>query len=605
MYIRTTRRTYKGKTYSYQLLVESVTTARGPRQRTLCALGELPARSKAEWLDLAHRVVGALSGRRLPEDPEVARIVARIERRRRSRRWGDGARIEVDAGGITTEEHREAGPVHVGLTLWRRLGLDAILAEQRLPERTRQLACAMVLNRLIHPAAELAMPDWMRRTALADLIALDFDALTEDALYRVMDRLHPHRAAIEAALVARERSLFGLSPTLHFYDLTSTYFEGLAEKNDKAKRGYSRDHRPDCKQVVLGLAIGREGFPVAHEIFAGNTQDRATLATMLDRLAERVGLPEGATVVIDRGMAFDENLAELKQRKLHYVVAARQSERDRWLAEYEEEGGFEEVLRTPSPNNPAQKKTRVEVKLARHESETHVLCRSEGRIEKDRAIRLKHEAWLLADLAKLRIRIETGKLKKPIKIGEAIGRLKERYPRVARYYDLTYDAATKTLCVSRNDERHACAERRDGCYLLKTSRSDLSAEEAWRLYALLTRAEDAFRDMKSPLGTRPIFHQIERRVETHIFLCLLAYHLLCAIEHLIQAHGQHTSWASIRDTLRTHHICTVVLPIGAGQVLRIRKPATPESHHRQIYRWLGIPAHICNPVYTTNSIQTQ
>jgi transposase len=605
MFIRQTRRSVQGRTYTNYLLVESVRTPKGPRQKVVCSLGDLSPRPRQDWLKLAHKIAAALVGQDdLLEagDAEVAQGVAKARAHRHRSR---AAAIAIDPAGVCSEAHREAGPVHVGLQIWRRLGLDAILSERKLPPKTCRLACAMVLNRLIHPAAELAMPDWMRRTALADLIALDFDALTEDALYRVMDRLHPHRAAIEAALVARERSLFGLSPTLHFYDLTSTYFEGLAEKNDKAKRGYSRDHRPDCKQVVLGLAIGREGFPVAHEIFAGNTQDRATLATMLDRLAERVGLPEGATVVIDRGMAFDENLAELKQRKLHYVVAARQSERDRWLAEYEEEGGFEEVLRTPSPNNPAQKKTRVEVKLARHESETHVLCRSEGRIEKDRAIRLKHEAWLLADLAKLRIRIETGKLKKPIKIGEAIGRLKERYPRVARYYDFTYDAATKTLCVSRNDERHACAERRDGCYLLKTSRSDLSAEEAWRLYALLTRAEDAFRDMKSPLGTRPIFHQIERRVETHIFLCLLAYHLLCAIEHLIQAHGQHTSWASIRDTLRTHHICTVVLPIGAGQELRIRKPATPESHHRQIYRWLGIPAHICNPVYTTNSIQTQ
>ena len=605
MYIRTTRRVHRGKTYTYQLLVESVQTAKGPRQRTVCALGELPARSKAQWLDLAHRVADALSGQHRPEDPEVAQILARIERRQGRRKWsGEEVRVAVDPAGITTEEHREAGPVHVGLTLWRRLGLDAILAEQRLPERTRQLACAMVLNRLIQPAAELAMPDWMRRTALADLIELDLEALTEDALYRVMDRLHPHRAAIEAALVARERGLFGLSPTVHFYDLTSTYFEGLAERNGKAQRGYSRDHRPDCKQVVIGLAIGREGFPVAHEIFAGNTQDRTTLAAMLDRLAERIGLPEGATVVVDRGLAFNENLAEIRARKLNYVVAARQLERDRWLAEYGGEDGFEPVRRTPSPRNPAQKKTRVAVKLARHDSETHVLCRSEGRVEKDRAIREKHEARLLADLARLRRRIETGKLKTPLKIGEAIGRLKERYPRVARYYDLAYDAQAKALCIGRNDERHARSEQLDGCYLLKTSRTDLSAEEAFRLYALLTRAEDAFRAMKSPLGTRPVFHQLERRVETHIFLCLLAYHLLCAIEHLLQAHGQHTSWASIRDALRTHHICTVVLPTGPGPVLRIRKAATPEPHHRQIYRWLGIPSHICTPVYTTMSVQT-
>jgi transposase len=456
----------------------------------------------------------------------------------------------------------------------------------------------MVLNRLIAPASEHAMPDWIRRSALADLLGSELDRLDPQPLYRTLDQLYPHRAAIETALVARERSLFNLEPTIFLYDLTSTYFEGLANHNPKAKRGYSRDKRPDAKQVVIGLAIGREGFPVAHEIFAGNVQDRATLATMLDRLAERVGLPEGATVVIDRGMAFEENLAEIRRRKLHYVVAARQSERDRWLAEYDDPTGFAPVLRTPSPNNPAQKKTKVEVKLAQHESETHVLCVSQGRVQKDRAIRLKHEGRLLADLDWLRTRIEQGRLKKPPKISEAIGRLKERYPRVARYYDLAYDAAAQTLCASRNEARHARAEQLDGCYLLKTSRSDLSAEEAWRIYSLLTRAEAAFRDMKSPLSERPIFHQKERRVEAHIFFCVLAFHLLIAIEHTLRSQGVHTSWASLRDRLSTHQICTIVLPTTSGATLRIRRASTPEPEHLEIYRLLGLPSEVMRPKKT-------
>ena len=217
----------------------------------------------------------------------------------------------------------------------------------------------MTLNRLIHPAAEYAMPDWIRSTAMADILGVDFSRLADDPLYRNLDRLHPHRAAIESALAEREQSLFNLGNTILLYDLTSTYFEGKAALIPKAKRGYSRDHRPDCKQLVVGLVIGREGFPRAHETFEGNTQDRKTLALMLDVLEKRVGLAEGSTIVVDRGMAFAENIAELRRRKLHYVVAAGQKERDRLLAEFETADGFEEVIRQPSPQSRSEEIVRA------------------------------------------------------------------------------------------------------------------------------------------------------------------------------------------------------------------------------------------------------
>ena len=206
----------------------------------------------------------------------------------------------------------------------------------------------------------------------------------------------------------------------------------------------------------------------------------------------------------------------------------------------------------------------------------YVLCRSEGRIAKDRAIRQNQERRLLADIDKLQRRVGGGKLTQPNKIAEAIGRLKERYPRVARYYQLAYQEQTNTLSVQRRDRSYAIAERLDGTYLLKTDRTDLSADEAWRIYSLLTRAEQAFRDMKTPLAERPIFHRLERRVDAHIFLCVLAYHLLVSIEKTLLDQNIHTSWASVRDTLKTDHICTVVLPTKNGKCLRIRKAANPE-----------------------------
>jgi transposase len=621
MYIRKSIRSYKGRTYTNYVLVESLHTPKGPRQKTICSLGDLGARSREEWLKLAGKIEDALVGQGdllATDDAEIADIVRRVKTRRtrhdanRSepapsssprRRGGSGALITLDPSRVATERHREAGPVHVGHQFWQRLELDRILSDCGLSATTRRLACAMVLNRLIAPASEHAMPAWLRRTALGDLLGTDFDALAEDPLYEVLDKLHPHRATIEAALIERERSLFNLDATIYLYDLTSTYFEGQCARNAKAKRGYARDHRPDCKQVVIALVVNRDGFPITHEVFAGNTQDRTTLATMLDLLVERAGLKEGATVVVDRGMAFDDNIAEIKQRKLHYVVASRQPERDRWLGDFEDTDGFAPVLRAPSPLNPGQKKTMIEVTTRRDGEQTYVLCRSEQRIPKDRAIRTKQEGRLRADIDSLARRIAQRRLVKANKIDQAIGRLKERYPRVARYFDLSYDPNTATFAAPFNADKYAKAERLDGCYLLKTDRTDLSGDELWRIYTLLTRAENAFRDMKSPLAARPIFHHTERRTEAHIFLCVLAYHLLIAIEKTLLDQAIHTSWPTVRDTLKSHQLCTVVLPTNEGSTLRIRKAATPEPGVQDLYRSLGIAPQIITPQHTWTPAQ--
>jgi transposase len=327
---------------------------------------------------------------------------------------------------------------------------------------------------------------------------------------------------------------------------------------------------------------------------------------MLDLLKARVGLAEGSTVVVDRGMAYDENIAEIKARKLHYLVASRQPERTRWLADFADPEGFTEVLRQPSPRNPAQNKTRVEVKIRRDGDTTYVLCRSAQRSDKDRAIRAKQEGRLLADLDKLSRGpsahgldpwgVSAGQLKRPEKIAEAIGRLKERYPRVARYYELAVDPDTAQFSATLKEEERAKAARLDGCYLIKTDRDDLSAGDCWQIYALLTRAEDAFRDMKTPLGERPIYHQNERRVESHIFLCVLAFHLLVAIEKTLLDQGRHTSWATVRNALKTHQVCTIALPTKTGQTLRIRKAATPEKDAAELYQLLRLPAEVVKPV---------
>ena len=613
MYIRKNSRTYKGRTYTNYLLVESVLTPQGPRQKIICSLGDLSPRPKEEWVALARKLQAALLGQQelRVEDQQGAEregLVAKVKAAPRGKRGGPRVAqtplpaapaaevVAVDPARVEVEQCREAGPVHVGYQFWRRLKLDDILTRRGFGERARTLSCAMVLNRLIRPGSELAMPDGVRSTALADLLETSFEGLNEDALYRHLDPLHPQRAEIEGALAERERDLFQLDPTLFFYDVTSTYFEGRALSNPQAKRGYSRDGRPQCKQVLVGLAVNRDGFPLAHEVFAGNRHDSTTVKAMLEALDRRLGLKPGQTVVVDRGMWGEETQQALGLWRLHYVVAERQTERKPWREEFEDAEGFEEVIRQPSPRNPFQKKTTVRVKMRRVGDETHVLCLSREREQKDRAIRELHEKRLVADLERLARRVaQGGKRAEAKKVLESIGRLKERYPRVARYYRMEYDAEAKAFRPTRDEEKRARAEKLDGSYLLKTDRTDLTGDEVWRIYILLTRAQAAFRDMKSPLGERPIFHHKEGRVESHVFLCVLAYHLLISIEKTLLDQGVHTSWATVRETLKTHQVCTVVLPTPQGPVLRIRKASTLEPAQREIYEKLKVPMQVIRP----------
>jgi len=544
MYIRKSTRTYKGKTYTNHLLVESVQTAKGPRQRTICSLGSLEPAPAEDWLALAHKLQSALQGQESlsGSSTEIQEWVEKAGNKKKSTGSdGDRSTVTVEPDKVQIEQAREAGPVHVGHQLWGQLGMNRILQEAGLSTRACRLTEVMTLNRLIYPSSEHAMPDWIRRTALGDILQEDFSELEDEALYRNLDRLHPNREAIEGALAENEKTLFNLDDTVYLYDLTSTYFEGQAKANPQAKRGYSRDQRPDCKQVVVGLVLDRDGFPKAHEIFDGHTQDRRSLDQMLDVLEKRTGKKLGATVIVDRGMAFEENLEQIRKRKLHYLVAGRQSERNQWLEELENDEGWKEVHRTPSPRNPFQKKTRVEIKRQQKGDIVYLLCRSEGREEKDRAIREKQETKLIADLKRLQQRVAKGRLKRENKIQRAIGRLLERYPRVARYYELSYDAVQKNLSWKELTDKKATAKKLDGSYVLKTDRQDLTADEIWRTYILLTRVEDAFRDIKSPLMERPIFHHLQNRTQTHIFLCVLAYHLLAAIEHRFLQASVHTS----------------------------------------------------------------
>jgi len=596
VFLKPTRKTVRGKTYTNHLLVESIATPVGPRHRTICSLGSLEPAPREHWLALAHKLEAALSGQQsLLPDTQVDSLCERVRAQPPSGGLPQLVRVIPDQ--IEIQEAREAGSVYVAHQMWRRLKLDAILQKAGLNQRTRLLTEVMTINRLVAPASEHAMPEWVRRTALADLLHADFKLLNDEALYRNLDRLHPQRGIIEGELAARERDLFALPESIYLYDLTSTYFEGQALRNEKAKRGYSRDKRADCKQVVIGLVLDGDGFPKAHEVFDGNRNDSTTVDEMLAALEKRIGKKAGATVTVDRGMAYDKNIEQIRGRGYHYLVAARAEERWKHEPEFVEETGWDDVVRQPSPANPYQKKTRVSIKQCLVGEEVHVLCLSEQRKDKDRGIRELQEKRLLADLESMSRGIASRR-KKPrteAEVNQTIGRLRERYSRVGRYYQIRYEAEQRALIWEVDTDLKRRAERLDGSYVLKTDRRDQTKEEIWRQYILLTRVESAFRAMKSPLMERPIFHQLAHRVETHIFLCVLAYHLLATVEKTFLDQDMHTSWESLREQLASHQVVTVVLPTSDGRQIRIRKATTPEPEHKAIYQVLRIPETIIEP----------
>ena len=612
MYIRRTTKKRQGHEYYNYLLVESISTPKGPRQRVICSLGDLSARSESEWLQLVGRVEDALRGQdqllRWPDDPAAAALVRRVKQRplappllplavpattSQPPPFPAEPAVSILPSQTRTDVVREAGPLHVANCFWHRLGLSDILAGCGMRPAAVRLAQAMVASRLIAPSSEHAMDDWFAQVASEDLLGLTPKDWQLDRLYRELDLLHPHRATIECALAKREEALFQLDRAILLYDLSSSYFEGQALANPKAQRGYSRDQRPDCKQVVLGLALRPEGFPVGHELFAGNQQDGPSLPLMIAALKNRFGLRAGETVVVDRGMASAPCLKALRDEQLHYIVATRQSERQAFQEEFEDLSGFTEIIRQPSPTNPCQRKSGVRVRAVQRDGETWVLCLSEGREAKDRAIREKAQARLLNDLQRLQRTAAKGH-QSLAELHQSVGRLRERYPRVARYFEMSVTGKDHDcqLSYQLHEAKLALAVELDGAYLMRSDRLDLTADEIWRTYTLLTRVEQAFRDLKTPLQLRPIHHQLERRVESHIFLSLLAYHLLIAIETTLRAKNDHRSWTTLREQLRRHHTISVILKTSNGGELTIRQGTDPEPVVREIYELLGLPARL-------------
>jgi transposase len=569
MYLRHTTIRKDGKVHRYWRLVRSVRIGRRVIQQTVAQLGELDEHGRIEARALARRLIGAPEQTALFDDGS-AHLTAPVRLK-----------------GIRIERSRQFGDVYLALALWRGTGLEE-LCQQLLPvgqERIAwsKMAAVLVAARFCEPSSELHIAeDWYRRTALCDLLQLGDEEVNKDRLYRGLDHLLAHKAALEAHLSKRCGELFAMQNEVLLYDVTSTYFEGLAEANPQAQRGYSRDHRPDCKQVCIALVVTFDGFPMGYEVFAGNTHDSRTLQTIVTTMEARHGML-GRVWITDRGMASAANLAWLRETGRRYIIGAPKSELKKFASEVAATDGWRTV------------REGVEVKLARHPEtgETVILCRSADRRSKEWAMHDKFSRRIQEALDRLAARIVRSKKRlDPAAVNRQIGRILQRNQRAAARFAVELAAdpcrAGFRLCISHNASFDSWAKLSEGAYLLRSNINDWSDQQLWKAYIQLTQAEAAFRIQKDQLNVRPIWHQREDRVQAHILVCFLAFVLWKSLEMWQQRAGLGNSPRSILEEVARIQSHDVVLPTATHGQIRLRCVTQPDPAQAALLDRLGL-----------------
>jgi len=586
MFLRPNRRSKDGKEHTYWSLVESVRTPDGPRQKTLCHLGELNGSDQARWLravEVFNEHGEAEQLKLFPShvpspaaDPRVARV--RINR-------------------VRLERTRQFGACYLGLELWRRLELDRFF-EQTVDDDPAdvpwsRVAALWAINRRCTPGSELAIEQrWYPSTALDDLLGIEDGKVNDTRLYRGLDRILPHKTDLERHLKNRYGELFGAEFDLLLYDLTSTYVEGAAEKNPMVRRGYSRDHRPDCEQIVIALIVNTEGFPFSYETFDGNRADVSTMETIL-RMVERKYGRARRIWVMDGGIVSEENLAAIRKRGGQYLVGTPRSQ----MKQFETELSQDDWTRV-RPEGEVKKVT-----IPRGE-ETYILCRTAGRKEKEKAIRNRFSSSMEEALKGLEKAITLGRLKDRNKMERRLGKIQARHPSVNDLYEVALRDTAEGVRLSwqMRPDRKNWRESREGAYLLRTNLKADTAEQLWSKYLQLTEAEASFRALKSELSIRPLFHQLESRVKAHVMVAFLGYALWVTLKHLLQRravvapkpsasgvdNAQPMSPMRALSLLSTLQSADIILPTTDGREIRLRRITEPTAEQKSLLQQLGL-----------------
>jgi transposase len=562
MFLRPCYRRKNGKRHAYWALCESYRTERGPRQRVVAYVGQL---DEAGRLGVQEAAEGKPGGRQRKLFDDV------------QPQW-----VEVDASRVRVENCRALGGPWLGLELVRKLGLKEFL-DRTIPKGDEEIpwslmALVLVLCRLCDPSSELHIAEhYYAQSGLADLLGVPAEKINEQRLYRALDALLPHKEALQVYLKGRLGELFQLEYDLLLYDVTSTYFEGQAEANPLAKRGYSRDHRPDCKQVCIALVVSKGGIPLGYEVFAGNRADVTTLEEIVTLMERRYGQADRVWVA-DRGMVSEKNLKFLREGKRRYIVGTPKS----MLKQFEQQllSGDWHVVREG-----------LEVKLCPSPDgeETFVLCRSRDRREKEKAMHGRFEQRIEEGLKRIEAACQRQRLK-VVTVAQRVGRLMGQNTRAAGLFQVEVKEADgrARLVWQKIESWRDWASLSEGCYLLRTNVADWSDEELWKTYIQLTEAEAAFRIHKSDLSIRPIWHQKEDRVLAHILVCFLAYVLWKTLAQMCQHAGLGQEPRRVFEELAKIQLVDVVLPTRQGTEIRKRCVTRPTDHQAILLQHLRL-----------------
>ena len=597
MYIRksTTKNRKTGATYTTYRLVEAIRKPEGPRQRVLLHLGQLDL-TKLELKKLAKIFEAKFIGQtslfdgnsklmNIADQAMQNRDFRQIVLKNSDTTAPDSELTSVNINSAGLAEIRSAGPEIVGHAFWEKLGLGKALHELGFSPFEIGLSAGVILGRLIQPGSELQTRNWLNdQSALLEL--LDLDRIGKNAIYEIADRLLAHKDSIERYLWKQEQILFPKASHIFLYDLTNTYLEGVAAGNTLAKRGFSKEKRSDCPLVTMALLVDSRGFPVFSQIYRGNQAEPETLESVLTRLEKDFKgiLPSfRPTVVMDRGIATASNIALIKNRQFPYVVVERRRTEKDYEQEFADTASFSSFETTSGP---------ILLKKIALENGARVLVKSEGRIAKERAMDSLKEKRFLEDVEKLAGSVQKGNVVLPEKVGRRIGRILQRYPSMAPFYKIETELdelgkRISRVTVIRKPSAKKVASVR-GCYVIETSRKNLDAKEIWDLYTTLHRVEKGFRCLKSDLGFRPIHHQLATRTEAHLFISVLAYHVLAAIEFSLAKAGDNRSWETIRLIMKTLSRGTIILAERGDTAHHIRVTTIPEFPQKEILKSLGI-----------------